>query len=95
MKIVVKKAVNIDIDGSGGKIVEPSKSIIEIDDNFAKEENLVLRYEKFPKHIEIVEYPTDYNGLTEKQLKDLCKEKGIEFPTTAKKEDLIALLGSE
>lgn len=37
----------------------------------------------------------DYEALSAKQLKDLLAEKGIEYPSNASKQDLIALLAEQ
>lgn len=56
MKIKVLKSVVLDVEGKQ-KTYSPSNKIIEISDELAKENNYVERYEKYPKHIQIVELP--------------------------------------
>lgn len=56
MKIKILRTVILDIEGKQ-KTYSPSGKIIEISDELAKENNYVERYGKYPRHIQIVEFP--------------------------------------
>lgn len=60
MKVKFLKPTNVDI-GEGLKVYQPSSNIVEVDNDFAKENNLKERFKKFPDAIEIVK-ETKING---------------------------------
>jgi hypothetical protein len=56
MKIKVLQKVNLDFTGEKK---EYSNGTHKIDDKLAIKNNYVDRYQKYPKHIEIIEFPTE------------------------------------
>ncbi|MDL2212131.1 hypothetical protein LJB88_04570 [Erysipelotrichaceae bacterium OttesenSCG-928-M19] len=53
MKVRFLKPTNVDI-GNGLKVYQQSENIVEIKDDFAKENKLKERFKKFPDAIEII-----------------------------------------
>ena len=68
MKIRVLDVVNLNL-GEGLKRYSPSSTIYEINEEFAKKENLKERYLKFPKLIEIIE-EEESNGRRNKKIRN-------------------------
>lgn len=57
MKILVKKTVKLDFEGSVGVCKTYVNGEHEIDDKIAIERNYVTKYQKHPSIIEILEFP--------------------------------------
>lgn len=74
MEIKILRPVSLDIEGKQ-KVYSPSDKTISISDDLAKEKNYVERYQKYPKHIQIIKLPNIDKEVLKEQLKSEIKEE--------------------
>lgn len=74
MEIKILRPVSLDIEGKQ-KVYSPSDKTISISDDLAKEKNYAERYQKYPKHIQIIKLPNIDKEVLKEQLKAEIKEE--------------------
>ena len=74
MEIKILRTVSLDFEGKQ-KVYSPSDKTISISDDLAKEKNYVERYQKYPKHIQIMKLPDVDKEVLKEQLKAEIKEE--------------------
>lgn len=83
--------LNNKVSGFVSKVKEANKEVVEVEDNTEAEVEAIEEADK-DEAAEVSDEAKEIDELTVAELKELLDEKGIEYDSKAKKDDLKALL---